>query len=105
MDISAELFGRKRTGRRSDPGKPRLPGAANPEMSFIPYYAFPCGIGTYEALFIHRPPCSPFPVPMNYSLGRNLVLVAVTRKRTKGLNLLRPASVEGVSIAVNEVRG
>ena len=27
MDISAELFGRKRTGRRPDPNKPRLPGA------------------------------------------------------------------------------
>ena len=119
----AFLLSHLRAGRRidiPDPGKklpggcrfktpdhvkPRLPGAADPDKSFIPCYAFPCGIGTYETSFIPGPPCSPFPMPKNYFLGRDLVVVAVTRKRTKGLNLLRPASVEGVSMAVNEVRG
>ena len=95
-----------RAGRRIDilePGKPlpgaadlsiqprsRLPGAVDSDKSFIPCYAFPYGTGTYEASFIPGRPCSPFPVPKNYSLGRNLVVVAVTRKQTKGLILLRP---------------
>ena len=70
--------------------KPRLPGATDSDKSFIPCYAFPYGTGMYEASFIPGPPCSPFPVPKNYSLGRNLVVVAVTRKQTKGLILLRP---------------
>jgi len=65
-------------------------GAADSDKSFIPCCAFPYGTGTYEASFVSRPPCSPFPVPKNYSLGRNLVVVAVTRKQTEGLLLLRP---------------
>ena len=73
-----------------DHGRPRLPGAADSDKSFIPCYAFPYGIGTYEASFILGPLCSPFPMPKNYSLGQNLVVLAVTRKQTKGLTLLRP---------------
>jgi hypothetical protein len=47
-------------------------------------------LGRMKPRFIPMPPCSPFPVPRNFSLGRNLVVVAVTRKQTKGLTLLRP---------------
>ena len=108
MDISAKLFGRKRMSRclpgaedtRVQPRQAKVAeGAVDSDKSFIPCYAFPYGIGMYEALFIPGPPCSPFPVPKNYSLGRNLVVVAVTRKQTKGLILLRPCLV------CHEVRG
>ena len=78
-----------------DHGKPRLPWAADPDKSFIPCYAFSYGIGTYEASFIPGPPCSPFPVPKNYSLGRNLVVVAVTKKQTRGLTLFHPCLHQG----------
>src|SRR5215216_1499616 len=47
-------------------------GAADSDKSFIPCCAFPYGTGTYETSFIPGPPCSPFPVSKNYSLGRNL---------------------------------
>ena len=106
MDISAELFGRKRTSRRSGPDKPRLPGAADTRVQprqakvagglqiqispLSPVVHFRMELGRMKPRFIPRLPCSLFPVPKNYSLGRNLVVVAVTRKQMKGLTLLRP---------------
>ena len=105
MDISAELFVRKITSRRSGSDKPRLPGVADTRVQprqakvagglqiqispLSPVVHFRMELGRMKPCFIPTPPCSPFHVPKNYSLCRNLVVVAVTRKETKGLTLLR----------------
>ena len=56
-----------------------------------PCYAFTYRTGTCETSFIFlKPPCSRFPVPKSYVLGRNLVVVMVARKWTRGLTVLHP---------------
>ena len=48
----------------SNHGKPRLPGAADSDKSFIPCYAFPYGTGTCETSFKflnHRAPLFLYP--------------------------------------------
>ena len=65
----------------SNPGEPRLPGAADSDKSFIPCYAFLYRTGTCETAFIflnHRAPL--FLYPGAIPLGRNLVVVVVARK-------------------------
>ena len=92
---SAELFGRKGTDGRPDPGKPKLPGAAStrihpgkprlqgaadPDKSSILYHAFRYGLGYVKPRFISRLPCSLFSKPKDYLLGPDLVVVAAAKK-------------------------
>ena len=75
MGTFAELLGRKGTDRRPDPGKPelpgaqvhgsnrgktRLPGAADPDKSFILCHAFRYGTGTCETSFYLQATVLPF---------------------------------------------
>ena len=61
-------------------GKPRLPGAADLDKSFILYHAFRYGLGYVKPCFISRLPCSLFSEPKDYLLGLNLVVVAAASK-------------------------
>ena len=61
-------------------GKPRLPGAAGLDKSFILYHAFRYELGDVKPRFISKLPCSLLSEPKDYLLGPDLVVVAVGRK-------------------------
>ena len=63
----------------SNHGKPRLPGAADPDKSFILYHAFRYELGNVKPRIISKLPCSPLSEPKDYFLGPKLVVVAAAR--------------------------
>ena len=65
--------------QESNHGKPRLPGAADSNKSFIPCYAFPYRIGTNETSFYSKTTVLPL-LLVPKSLEQNRVVDAVARK-------------------------
>ena len=64
----------------SNHGKPRLPGAADPDKSFILYHAFRYGLGYVKPRSISKLSCSLFSAPKDYLLGLDLVIAATAKK-------------------------
>ena len=60
--------------------KPRLPGAAGPDKSFILYHAFRYELGYVKSRFISKLPCSPLSEPKVYLLGPKLVVVVAAKE-------------------------
>ena len=96
MSTSAELLGRKKMDRRPDPGnqsgqglqaqgsnrgETRLPGAADPDKSFILCHAFRNRTGACETSFLSLGCRAPlFPIPKDYFMGPDLVVAAAARR-------------------------
>ena len=106
MDISAELFGGKRTCQRPDPGKPRLPGGCGSkgptaaskgcrglqhQISFsfpTPYFCMNLERTRLRSLLYHHAPF--FPCQKKPYFGPGLGHSAVGREWAKGPILLCP---------------
>ena len=67
--------------RGSNRGKTRLPGAADPDKSFILCHAFQNRTGACETSFLSLGSHAPlFPIPKDYFLGPDLVVAAAARR-------------------------